>query len=206
MADNDNTVNSQVTTTSSVTKTTESVEPEKSNQALLFVRVMLLAGLIAILIYAIRGMWWQETINGVVYTWIKFQTGVWYFSLGLLIAGSALAAGCLTGFIFAIPKSMSNASTNAIKTSKGYVSNDNLVQVSDWLTKIIVGVSLTQLTNIPRYLKQMGDYIGKSIGGAETGAVAAIAIVVYFLICGFLLSYIWTRIYFGKMLEASETD
>lgn len=185
---------------------TEAAEPEKSNQAILFVRVMLIAGIIAILIYAIRGMWHQETIKDVVYTWIKFQTGVWFFSLGILIAGSALAAGCLTGFIFAIPKSMSNASANAIKTNKGYVSNDNLVQVSDWLTKIIVGVSLTQLTNIPGYLKKMGDYIGRSIGGAETGSVAAIAIVIYFLICGFLLSYIWTRIYFGKMLEASETD
>jgi hypothetical protein len=125
-------------------------------------------------------------------------------SLCVLIAGSTLAIGCLSGFVFAIPKSISNPNATNINLSKGYISNDNLVQVSDWLTKIIVGVGLTQLTHIPQYMQSIGHYVGMSLGGEVTGEVAAISIIVYFLICGFLLSYLWTRLYFARMLEDAE--
>jgi len=91
------------------------------------------------------------------------------------------------------------------KNKSGYISNDNLVQVSDWLTKIIVGVGLTKLTKIPSYVVAMGEYLGNALGGKIWGQVAADSIVIYFSISGFLLAYLWTRLYFAKMLEESET-
>jgi len=167
---------------------------EKNNQALRFVKILLIIGIAALFIYALRAYAFTEK---------PFTNAISFFSLGILIGGSALTVGCLIGFIFAIPKSISNSDTNLIKTGKGYISNDNLVQVSDWLTKIIVGVGLTKLTRIPGYIHSMGQYMGGAIGGTVIGEVGAESIVVYFSICGFLIAYLWTRLYFARMLEDS---
>src|SRR5688500_2738159 len=74
--------------------------------------------------------------------------------IALLIGGAFFTAGGLIGFLFGIPKLLQNTALVPEEVSKKtvIVHNDNLVQISDWLTKIIVGVGLTQLTNIPHYL------------------------------------------------------
>jgi|ERR1700749_1298010 len=199
-------------------------ESNKKNQALRFVQILIYIGIFSVFIYAARMMWSQEKLvdkDGVgildinhkqmykeiiSFHFYNINTAVSFFSLGILIAGSAITIGCLIGFIFAIPKSAKNSNTNLTTASHTYVANDNLVEVSDWLTKIIVGVSLTQLTHIPKYLESIGQYIAPSIGGTTTGEVAAESIVVYFLICGFLLAYLWTRLFFAELLENSEKE
>ena len=76
----------------------------------------------------------------------------------LLIAGaaSASASGILVGFLFGIPRIVQrDASQSGVSrpiaqiqsTSLGI--NTNLTEISDWLTKIIVGVGLVQLNSIP---------------------------------------------------------
>ena len=183
------------------TNTKNLTSQEKNNQALKFVKTLLIIGIFSVFLYAIRTMWFINPDSKTYYKNYNFSTTISFFSLGALIAGSALAVGCLTGFVFAIPKSITHSDVNMVKTGKGYISNDNLVQVSDWLTKIIVGVGLTQLTHIPDFMQSVGEYIGKSIGCSETGEIAADGIIVYFSICGFLLAYLWTRLYFARMLE-----
>src|SRR5216684_1230684 len=84
-------------------------------------------------------------------------TAPWKSSaIGLLIAGAALAAGVLIGFLFGIPRTQQKEGQKSDPTigsqpgvADGYGVNTNLEQISDWLTKIIVGVGLVQLTVIP---------------------------------------------------------
>ena len=188
------------------------LKSKKNNQALKFVIILIGIGIISIIVYSMKNLWSislePDPITKIIKTITspaKFnQLVIFCFSVGLLIAGSAITIGCLVGFIFAIPKQIKNSDNNFIKAGQGYISNDNLVEASDWLTKIIVGVSLTQLTSIPRYLHLLGKYVGIPLGGDVTGEVAAESIVIYFLICGFLLSYLWTRLYFARMLEESD--
>ena len=197
--------------------TKRSIVSEKNNQALQFVILLLIIGILFIIIYAFRSLWWVDntpktvTANGITTTTphivceaVYYQLVISSLSVGIFIAGSALALGCIGGFIFAIPKPIATSDNNLIKTQKGYISNDNFVQVSDWLTKIIVGVGLTKLTQIPGYMQHLGVYLGEALGGTRIGEVAVESIVIYFLICGFLLSYLWTRLYFGRMLEDAE--
>ena len=124
-------------------------------------------------------------------------------STGLLISGAFFSAGSLAGFLFAIPKLIQNQSvvSNSENNRPIIVHNDNLVQISDWLTKIIVGVGLTQLYNIPSFIIKIGDKFKDSFGFNEAGRNAAIGAVLYFLIIGFLCVYIWTRLYFVKLLK-----
>jgi hypothetical protein len=120
-------------------------------------------------------------------------------AIGLLIAGSALAAGILIGFLFGIPRTLQKEGpqdgTTGSTTAEAYGVNTNLEQISDWLTKIIVGVGLVQLTVIPGRLKALADYLATAFGTPAVPSAIVITIICYFAIFGFLLGYLWTRIY-----------
>ncbi len=119
---------------------------------------------------------------------------------GLLIGGAAYVAGGFGGFLFGLPRYLSNPDS----PSKNYSRNDNLIQISDWLTKIIVGLGLTNLYKIPHLLNLFGAnasilFGGKGIAGT-VGAVLAESILIYFLVSGFLLGYLWTNIQYIPIL------
>lgn len=89
-----------------------------------------------------------------------------YFELSgifILIGGASFGIGGLSGFLFGVPKILNPEISHIdIEKKRKIISqNDNLVQISDWLTKIIVGVGLTQLNNIPGYLDNLGNYFAK---------------------------------------------
>lgn len=128
----------------------------------------------------------------------------------LLVAGGCYFAGGLTGFLFGIPKMIqtnSNLSENE-KTRRSITQNDNLVQISDWVTKIIVGVGLTQLYNIPGFLMKIGTAMAPSfsITSIERGRNVAIVTILYFTIIGFMSIYLWTRLYFTKKVNKLESE
>jgi F0F1-type ATP synthase membrane subunit b/b' len=121
------------------------------------------------------------------------------FGFGLLISGACLSAGGFLGFIFGIP-SLAQTSTNKIKY------NDNLVQISDWLTKIIVGVGLTQLTKIPAKVIALGEFLQDNFSGGTWGRNVGLAIVFYFLLLGFLSIYFWTRTDYTRIIKFMDDD
>ena len=131
----------------------------------------------------------------------------------LLIAGGCYFAGGLSGFVFGIPKLLetSNNVTDAEKIKRAIAQNDNLVQISDWVTKIIVGVGLTQLGNIPHFILKIGTVLAPSFGeltpeGIAKGRNVAIVTILYFTILGFITLYLWTRLYFTKKINQLEID
>ncbi len=83
-----------------------------------------------------------------------------FFGLLLILSLASLLVGVLFGFLFGIPRLNRNYDPRGDggRTTK-YMPNTNLEDVSDWLTKIIIGVTLTQLTNIPGYLQSIADNI-----------------------------------------------
>jgi hypothetical protein len=151
------------------------------------------------------------------------------FGVGILAAGGFLLIGFLLGFIFAIPRmayarSVAGASTasaeegnsqaltegdNSRTTATATVeTNSNLVEISDWLTKILVGVSLVELNKIPSRLRDLTTYISgglRSCGDAspscvESSEAFALGIIVFFFAAGFLIGYLWTRLYLQRAL------
>ncbi|MEN9303792.1 MAG: hypothetical protein RL264_2221 [Bacteroidota bacterium] len=132
---------------------------------------------------------------------------------GLLIAGASFSSGALSGFLFGIPRIInSSASKSNELTQNVILHNDNLVQISDWLTKIIVGVGLTQINSLPEKLHKLGEVISPCFKissdnnpSNDLGITIAISILLYFLFLGFMASYLWTRIYFGKLIRQETT-
>lgn len=138
--------------------------------------------------------------------------------VGLLVAGAALFCGFLLGFIFAIPRmgEKGKAAADPPKDSHPTPStapreampfNANLVEISDWLTKIIVGVGLVELHSISAKLGQLSYDLAPGLmfaPGAEDrliGQTAGLAILIYYFTGGFLAGYIWTTINFQRYLR-----
>jgi hypothetical protein len=141
-----------------------------------------------------------------------------FATVGVLVAvsGAATVSGALLGFVFGIPRALQSgaAAPAAQPTAQGaaanppadprYGANTSLEQISDWLTKILVGVGLTQLTQVPGALQSYAAYVAQALPGLAGAAVFAAAATLYFATCGFLASYLWTRLKLGEALSRAE--
>lgn len=128
---------------------------------------------------------------------------------GLLLACASFGLGSLLGFIFAIPRALQKTGDQAQADDRpllGYQVNTNLEQISDWLTKILVGVGLVQLERVPEYAKRLGNYFSNCLGGAPCSPAAAVSIIVVFLVNGFLAGYLITRLYVTGALKRAEIE
>ncbi len=111
-----------------------------------------------------------------------------------IIGACAFAVGALLGFLFGIPQYTARGAANAPTDKASYQPNTNLTQVSDWLTKIIIGVGLVQFGQLTRTLGDLGNSLEPSLGGDPSGKSFGIAVVVGFFVIGFLCGYLYTRL------------
>jgi hypothetical protein len=117
----------------------------------------------------------------------------------LLTAAASFAVGALLGFLFGIPRSLTGDRGNAQEDSAlqrpRVEPNTNLEQISDWLTKILVGVSLVQFKEIGEAIGDAAETLAPTFGGREaTGEAVVVAIIAAFAITGFLSGFLFTRL------------
>jgi tetratricopeptide (TPR) repeat protein len=133
---------------------------------------------------------------------------------GLLLALGFFAVGMLLGFLFGLPRSPRKSDTQGDSNPKGgnsdesthapagkkedertgYGDNTNLEEVSDWLTKIIVGLGLIDLKDAPQQLKRLSDFFAYTCGSEFCGAIF-LTLGAFFFVIGFVSSYILARVY-----------
>jgi hypothetical protein len=165
-----------------------------------------------------------------VYSLAFVRCGFWVvFGVGMLTAGGSLLAGFLLGFIFGIPRTSKDASnpppssnqqqgkvseqTTQKNAPAGHISvdpNSNLVEISDWLTKILVGVGLVELSKIPGKMTALTGFVAGGLRGREGAAypnasqAVALGIIVFFFCAGFLIAYLWARLYLQRAFRYLE--
>ena len=141
---------------------------------------------------------------------MQFKPGaaVSILAVELGVAGGALLLGALLGFIFGIPRALQAQSDHPASASSpgptGYGVNTNLEQISDWFTKILVGAGLTQLRGIGSGLRHLADLVAPGMGGTSSSSVFALAVIVYFLLGGFLAGYLRTRLFLAGAFRAAD--
>jgi Tetratricopeptide repeat len=125
----------------------------------------------------------------------RWGLGLRVSSLALLLAGACMSIGWLFGLLFGIPKgSNAPSSSSAPNSNSSRQVNTNLVEISDWLTKTIVGVGLTQLTFFPKFLGDLAASINRfGLQWGDHGQLVALGVILYFLPGGFWLGYVGTR-------------
>jgi len=124
----------------------------------------------------------------------------------MLIGGGATIGGFVVGFIFGIPKtpepvSPETTAERPAAAQRPQLVNTNLEQVSDWLTKIIVGLSLVEFKPIIGKISQLATYLGNGMGWSVGGPEYATAIIAYFSPLGFFFGWVITRTYIAEWLE-----
>ena len=89
----------------------------------------------------------------------------------LLWSFAYLVMGGLLGFIFSVPKIISDshvpspqAGAAEMAIAKNRIEeNTNLTQVSDWLTKVLIGAGLVQLKEIPKFILYLSKVMAQGI-------------------------------------------
>jgi hypothetical protein len=122
-----------------------------------------------------------------------------------VIAGAAASlVGALVGFLFGLPRTREPTATPG-ESQIGMATNTNLEEISDWLTKILVGLGLVQLGAFTRHVGDAADSVARGLGGGDAAETFAVGLIVYSLVDGFLLGYLWTRIVVSyRLREAQE--
>jgi hypothetical protein len=172
-------------------------------------------GMIAISLYTVQFGW--------------HRTLLMVFGIAIVGAGASLAAGFLLGFVFGIPRAAARVEASVPAAANGtsgdgpkpvpqnggsagshaFQANSNLVEISDWLTKIFVGVGLVELAKIPLKMKGLAAYFAAGLrecGSSDASCVQsseafAMMIIIFFGVCGFLLGYLWARLYLQKAFD-----
>lgn len=143
-------------------------------------------------------------VAAVIYGGVAAPRGAFLLALfaTFMAAAAPFSLGVFIGFLFGIPKSRQQPATASNQPLELTQPNTNLEQVSDWLTKLLIGVGLTQLTKLPVKLQSIADYLAHSIAAGSDGASGVIAaILVYFSIAGFLWGFLVTRLILEPELD-----
>jgi hypothetical protein len=139
----------------------------------------------------------------------------------LMWAVACLAVGGLTGFLFGIPRAgairaktpeggndAAGKPSPAAAAESGSRPNTNLEEVSDWLTKILVGLTLVNLGELQVRVQAIATNMASSIRAKPTDVEVsyATALVVAFSVIGFLCSYLYTRLFLQGAIRRSDDD
>lgn len=132
------------------------------------------------------------------------------FSILALISMGGTSVGGFLGFLFGIPKT-SQVSDQAIKEhdNQKLLNNTNLEQISDWLTKIIIGIALTDIDKVGNRLWNFSELVSKLSTPKDTSAAydpGSLTVFVFFLIIcsgisGFFGGYFTSKFILHRALQ-----
>ncbi len=145
-----------------------------------------------------------------VYAWGVSPSPLVAAMVGIMSAGAALLSGGLVGFLFGVPHLRTQEGDATVKNGvpdardSRYTPSTSLEQISDWLTKIIVGVSLIDLRSIAAETDSLATRIQTAMGAATAGNAFALGLILYFLICGFTFGFLWSRLYLADWFRKAD--
>jgi len=180
-----------------------------------------------------RSRWWGRVFH--VGDWLAFLAlglpvlgGLWiviysfatpgghwsYLGTGMLTALAAFLGGCVIGFLFGIPRVVSSGQlrheqgSDHEQGSETYTPSSNLAEVSDWLTKLLLGAGLVQLTRLGAPIGHLIDSVAAGLTAAtgtpapsSAAKVMAGAILFGYAAIGLLDAYVVTTMWYQQKLE-----
>lgn len=120
--------------------------------------------------------------------------------IGVLLALASFITSFFTGTLFGMP----NRNRVTVKEND-YAFNNSLYDVSDWLTKIMVGLGLINLKEIPVYFINLGQSVSMSTKyKGELLNIYAISTVIYFGFLGLYIGYNYMRLVLSNKYKKAD--
>ena len=120
--------------------------------------------------------------------------------IGIILSIAAFASSFFLGTLFGMPKR--NNDQESV-----YSLNNSLVEISDWLTKIIVGLGLVNLKEIPDSLITLGEYVRASSNyNGQLLNIYSIGIVIYFAFLGLYIGYNYMRLVLSNKYKYADDN
>ena len=126
------------------------------------------------------------------------------FALAGVMGGAAFFLVGLVGYLFGIPRYAADPTTVATGDEPLYRANANLEQISDWLTKIIVGAGLVQIGSIAGFVSDLGDSAADALPALGGAKQLFVSLVLLESCCGFIFLYLWSRLYMPELFRKAE--
>jgi hypothetical protein len=131
-------------------------------------------------------------------------------------ARAPAAGGAAAPAATATATAAATATARQAATARLLQSNTNLERISDWLTTMLVGVSLTQLNNVPRLMSEFQVFLAQSapvFGGGEGETAGArwlpmvgCLLLVLAVLAGFMAMYLYMRLVLVRLFLQAERD
>jgi Putative Ig domain len=154
-------------------------------------------GILALGIPVLAGAWI------VIYAFTTPGSHGTYLGVAMLTATAAFLIGCLIGFLFGVPRVVSSGQARLGQSSE-YTPSSNLSEVSDWLTKLLLGAGLVQLTHLGAPIGSLINHIAAALhttsSYAEAAKVTAGTIVFGYVAIGLLDGYVVTTMWYQRRL------
>ncbi|MGO9335938.1 MAG: hypothetical protein ACLPY1_00360 [Terracidiphilus sp.] len=138
------------------------------------------------------------------------------FGVASMIGAASTLVGAFLGFLFGVPRTTQGEPDPADQQAKPAPAegrdrssvrpNTNLEQISDWLTKILVGAGLTQIGAICTWVRDLGASLAPGFGGLANAGAFATGSIIYFAFDGFFLAFLWTRLYLGGLMTVADFE
>jgi len=130
-----------------------------------------------------------------------------HWTAALIWCGASLMVGALLGLFLAVPRfrvppaNSEAASAYQLSSANPATVSTNLESVADWLTKILIGVALTDIRQMPDQFRQIILYVETSLTGKGDEPFVT-AMILYFFLAGFIANYVASRLYFRNLASA----
>lgn len=165
--------------------------PVQTERAIMFLQLLSSAGMLAL-----AAVGFQLGLN----------RGISFFAWSFIAAVAAAMSGGLLGLLFGLPAARHAVPDGA--NAQNYIENTSLEQIADWLTKIIVGLTLTQFTLWAEHFDNLSAALTHDLlcptSPASCGSVPGGSLIAAYSLMGFGMAFLWTRRFF--MIELAARD
>jgi hypothetical protein len=129
------------------------------------------------------------------------------FLTAVVLAGAAGACGGIIGFVLGIPKASAQqptpdhpvGATGQAVQSRRYESSTALEEISEWLTKIVIGLGLVEFTTIAAKFEDLARRAAPLFSATRLDSESLVmfteAILLTNILIGFSAAYVFTRMF-----------
>ncbi|MEV4512262.1 hypothetical protein AB0K00_25270 [Dactylosporangium sp. NPDC049525] len=125
-------------------------------------------------------------------------------AIGFIVTAATMLAGGVVGFIFGVPRVLAADSAGTPRRQATITGNTNLEQISDWLTKILVGVGLTQFGSIASGAGRLIGNVAPAFGDGPDASVFTGGLGVFSIGFGFVTGWLYTRLLLGGAMAQAD--